>query len=146
VVEDAIKRTKSQSQAARYIGVSFNTYKKWAVYYNLYEQNKNWGGKGIKKGYASPKIKMEDIFSGKYKPSQYYTKKRMKKRLLEEGWLREECTICGWNERRITDGKVCLRLDYIDGSVDNKSLENIRLLCPNCFFVNNGFFHSSKYF
>ena len=70
----------------------------------------------------------------------------IKSRLIEEGYFNEECSICGWNEPRITDQKICLKLDYIDGEVDNKDLDNMRLLCPNCYLSNNGFFHQSKTF
>ena len=49
MVEDAIENTKSQSQASKWIGVSFNTYKKYAKYYGLWEQHLNKAGKGIKK-------------------------------------------------------------------------------------------------
>ena len=145
MVEDAIENTKSQSQASRWIGVSFNTYKKYAKYYGLWEQHLNKSGKGIKKGFGSYVIKLEEIFNGRKAPSKY-TKSVFKKRLLSENYLIEECSICEWNEPRLTDGKVCLNLDYIDGGSDNKSLENIRLLCPNCHLSNNGFFHSSKNF
>ena len=39
MVETAISNTKSQSEAARWIGVSYNTYKKWAKFYGLWEQH-----------------------------------------------------------------------------------------------------------
>ena len=144
-IETAIKNTRSQSEAARWIGVSYNTYKKYAKEYELWEKHKNQAGVGIRKGWNSFKIPIDDIFSGKYQ-STYYTKSRFKKRLIEEGYFREECSLCGWNEARITDELVCLNLDYADGDPNNKNLENLRLLCSNCYFTNNGFFHSSKNF
>lgn len=144
-VEQAIENTNSQSAAARWIGVSYNTYKKYAKFYEIWEDHKNQAGKGIKKGWGSYKIPLEDIFNGKYK-STFYTKTRFKKRLIFEGYLYEECSACGWNEQRLTDGKICLNLDYVDGNSDNKSIDNLRLLCPNCYLSNNGFFHSSRNF
>ena len=144
-IEQAIENTNSQSAAARWIGVSYNTYKKYAKFYAIWEDHKNQAGKGIKKGWGSYKIPLEDIFNGKYR-STFYTKTRFKKRLIGEGYLYEECSICGWNESRLTDGKICLNLDYEDGDSDNKSVDNLRLLCPNCYLSNNGFFHSSKNF
>tara|TARA_Y100000310_G_scaffold316582_1_gene368480 strand:- start:403 stop:912 length:510 start_codon:yes stop_codon:yes gene_type:complete len=145
MVEDAIASTKSNAEASRWIGVSFNTYKKYSKIYGLYEKHKNQSGKGIRKGWAAYSVPIEDIFSGKYK-STFYTKSHFKKRLIEEGYLYEECSLCGWNEKRVTDEKICLNLDYDDGDHNNKSLENLRLLCPNCYLSNNGFFHSSKNF
>ena len=35
---------------------------------------------------------------------------------------------------------------FIDGDSSNKSYENMRLLCPNCYLSNNGHFHNSKLF
>ena len=37
-------------------------------------------------------------------------------------------------------------LDYIDGDSSNKSFENLRLLCPNHYFLYNGRFPKSKEF
>ncbi len=145
MVEDAIRNSKSNSGAARWIGVAYNTYMKYAKFYGLWEQHKNKAGIGIKKGFGKYRICMDDILEGK-KVSTFYTKTRVKSRLIEGGYLNEECSICGWNEPRITDEKVCLNLDYIDSDSDNKSIDNIRLLCPNCYLSNNGFFHSSKNF
>jgi hypothetical protein len=54
--------------------------------------------------------------------------------------------VCGFNEGRITDGKIPLHIDYIDGDSNNKSFENIRLLCPNHYFLFNGTFPPSKQF
>ena len=34
----------------------------------------------------------------------------------------------------------------IDGDGDNKSFENMRLLCPNCYYSNNGKFLNSSLF
>ena len=48
MVETAIENSKSQSEAARWIGVSYNTYKKCAKFYDLWDQHLNPQGKGIK--------------------------------------------------------------------------------------------------
>tara|TARA_Y100000310_G_scaffold197556_1_gene197636 strand:- start:677 stop:1189 length:513 start_codon:yes stop_codon:yes gene_type:complete len=145
MVEDAIRSTKSQSQAAKWIGVSYNTYKKYAKFYGLWENHINQAGVGIKKGWGAYRISLDEILNGR-KVSSLYTKAFFKRRLIEEGYLQEECSICGWNESKLTDKKICLSLDYIDGNSDNKSLDNIRILCPNCYLSNNGFFHSSTSF
>ena len=109
MVQSAIDNTKSQSAAARWIGIAFNTYKQYAKSYGLWEQYKNQAGVGV-------------------------------------SYFNEECSICGWNEPRITDQKICLKLDYMDGNSDNKNIDNMRLLCPNCYFSNNGIFQQSKNF
>ena len=66
MILDAQSSCKSASECARWLNVSFNTYKKWAMYYQVYENLKNQSGKGIKKGFATYRISLEDIFSGLY--------------------------------------------------------------------------------
>ena len=139
----AQEQTKSNMEAARWMSVSYNTYKKWARYYNIFEQHKNQEGKGVKKGWASYKIPLEEVFKGK---KINYSLATLKKRMIEEGYWTEECHICGWNEERLTDNKICLSIDFIDGDSNNKDIKNMRLLCPNCYLSNNGKFNNSKLF
>ena len=51
-------------------------------------------------------------------------------------WLREvrgdACEMCGWNEVNPYTGKVPVVADHIDGDWQNNTLDNLRLLCPNC--------------
>ena len=51
MILDAQSQSQSASQCARWLNVTFNTYKKWATYYGVYENVKNQSGKGIKKGF-----------------------------------------------------------------------------------------------
>ena len=140
----AQENTSSAAEASRWLNVSYNTYKKWARYYNIFEQHKNQEGVGIKKGWASYKVPLDEILNGKRNIPKNYSLATFKNRLIEEGYFQEECSVCGWNEERLTDNKVCLKIDFLDDDSENKSIENIRLLCPNCSFTNVGHFHSSK--
>ena len=143
MITNAQENSKSAAEAARWLEVSYNTYKKWAKYYNVFEQHLNQSGVGVKKGWASYKISLEEIFNGK---KMNYSLAVLKKRMVEEGYWTEDCHICGWNEERLTDNKICLSIDFVDGSKENKQIENMRLLCPNCYLSNNGHFHNSKLF
>ncbi len=60
-----------------------------------------------------------------------------KARLIKEGLLKEECSSCkiiSWKGSITKDieTKLSLHLDHIDGDNTNNTLENLRLLCPNC--------------
>lgn len=51
-----------------------------------------------------------------------------KRHLVEtRGYKCEECEIDSWNGKSIV-----LELDHINGDSNDNSLENVRLLCPNC--------------
>ena len=65
MIEESQKHSKSNMEAARWLKVSYNTYRKWAKYYNLFDQHLNQAGFGVKKGWATYKIPLEDIFDGK---------------------------------------------------------------------------------
>tara|TARA_Y100001937_G_C7118948_1_gene331580 strand:+ start:678 stop:1175 length:498 start_codon:yes stop_codon:yes gene_type:complete len=139
------ENSKSAAEASRWLGVSYNTYKKWAQYYGVFEQHKNQEGIGIRKGWASYKVSLEEIFEGRSLPKRY-SLATLKNRLVDEGYALEECSNCGYNEANVETGKVCLMIDFIDGNKDNKQLDNIRVLCPNCYLSFNGSFPKSKTF
>ena len=143
MILDAQSQTKSAAEASSWLNVSYNTYKKWSKYYNIFDNHKNQSGVGISKKSTNFKIDLNEIFEGKYPD---YPNKVLKKRLINEGLIQEECDICKWNESRITDNKICLHLDYIDGDIKNKEYDNLRLVCSNCYFTNVGNFKNAKIF
>lgn len=44
----------------------------------------------------------------------------------------EKCMECGWDKVHLKTGKVPIQLEHVDGNSSNNSLENLKLLCPNC--------------
>jgi hypothetical protein len=44
----------------------------------------------------------------------------------------KKCMECGWCEINPYSGRVPIELEHIDGNSTNNSLDNLKLLCPNC--------------
>ena len=142
----AMANTQSATAAARFLNVSYESFRKYAKQYkdsesgkSLFELQKNASGKGIRK---APTVRrngrygINDILEGKH-PN--YNKKKLKERLLRAGEFEEKCACCGFDERRITDYTVPLKLDWLDSDKTNHKRENIQFLCLNCYYlqVNN---------
>jgi len=141
-IQRAMKVTRSNRAAARYLHVTYNTYKKYASLYKnedditLLEAHKNQEGKGIPK-YANRKISevpLEDIVEGRV-PTEYLDVKEVKRRLIFEAYLEEKCSHCGFSERRVHDTKVPVILNHKDGNKKNYHLDNLEFLCYNCSFL-----------
>jgi len=136
-VEEAQRRARSAAEAARILGVCYNTYKKWAKAYGVFENLINQPGIGISKGgnIRKGRYALEDLLKGMY-PT--YPVKKLQARIIKNGYLAEECAVCGFNEKRITDYKVPLKLNHLNGDITDHRFENIELLCFNCWFLTVG--------
>ncbi len=136
-IEEAQRHTDSGGSAARWLGVSYAMYKKYAVLYGLFERHANPTGKGIDKGFSKrpTSIPLRDILAGKYPK---YSLAKLKNRLIARNKIEEACCLCGFHERRITDGKVPLMLTFVDGDRSNFRLANLELRCYNCMFLTTG--------
>lgn len=142
-VESAMKVTRSNQAAARYLRVSPTTYKKYASLYkdskgiSLYEKHKNQSGDGLIKMRQTrvrdkSKYKLDNILLGKHPE---YPADRLLIRLIANGYKPEQCEHCGYREKRITDGRMPLILNHQDGDTTNHRLENLEVLCYNCYFT-----------
>jgi hypothetical protein len=126
----------SAADAARKLNVSYNTYKKWAKKYGIFDSFKNSSGKNVKKTHKNPnkgKYPLADILAGYYPTFPTF---RLKKKLFSSGYKKEECECCGFGEKRVSDNSIPLLLNYIDGNIKNKSLENLEILCYNCTYLS----------
>jgi hypothetical protein len=139
----AIRHTKSNRAAARYLGCSYQHYKPYAKLFNddetgqnLFELHKNQCGRGIPKFLPNrrrePNVKL--IFEEGVGYESFTTTK-IKTRGIAEGYLRDECYLCGCNERRLTDYKTPTLLNFKDGSKSNYIIDNLEILCYNCYFL-----------
>ena len=138
-------KTKSNMAAARYLHVSYQHYKRYAKMYKVFEGHKNQSGKGIPKFLKSigKEPALIDIIEGKLNASSFSADK-LKYRLITEGHLEECCNKCGFNEHRVLDHKIPLILHFKDKNLINYNLNNIELLCLNCYFLFVGDVYSKK--
>jgi len=105
--------------------------KQWAEIYGLFEEYKNQSGKGIRKSRKSG-IELQSILNGH---TTIGNKHYLKKLLIREKVFEEKCCRCGYKDKKIIDHSVPLVLDFIDGDESNQQFYNLRLLCPNCYFL-----------
>ena len=144
-ISAAQAKTKSNMAAARYLHVSYQHYKRYAKLYKLFEGHKNQSGKGIPKFLRGPKKMphMLEIIEGRIAASSFDPNK-LKYALIEQGYLLEECAVCGFKERRVLDYKVPLLLHFKDNNSNNYSLDNVQLLCYNHYFLTVGDIFTDK--
>jgi len=138
-------KTKSNMAAARYLHVSYTHYKRYAQMYKVFEDHKNQSGKGIPKFLkgTSKEPALLDIIEGRISAASFSPAK-IKYRLIEEGYLLEECSMCGFKERRVLDYKMPLLLHFKDNNKSNDNSDNIELLCYNHYFLTVGEIFTDK--
>jgi len=140
LLESEIKNAQSISisgkQAAERLNVSWKTYVKWAKIYGINNLN-NKPGKGSKKTYSPHKGKypIHKLLNCEFPEYEPY---KLKDKLIKSGLIPVCCVQCGFNEARSIDGKYPLLLDFADGNTKNHKLENLRLLCYNCYYNSVG--------
>ena len=145
----AMKQTRSVLAAARYLNCSYQHLKPFMKAYkdeetglSLFDLHKNQCGKGIPKfmshtpfGKKLPAI--EDIVNGRADASSF-TPEKLKFKMIEAGYMVEQCYWCGYDEKREIDGKTPLIMFFKDGNKHNYRDGNCQLSCYNCYFMRLG--------
>lgn len=145
-IENAMRYTKSVRAAAKYLGCSYQHLKPFMKNLKvdesdpnsptLFEVHKNPHGRGIPKHLPNkrkePNVKIIFTQGIGY---ESFTPAKIKSRGIAEGYLKDECYMCGCNERRITDYKTPTLLHFKDGNKSNYLKDNLEVLCYNCYFL-----------
>ena len=130
----AIENTNSMKEAARELHIAFNTLKKYAKMYDI------WAPNQCDKGNTKPKvdklwnIQVHDIFAGEYPDYPHW---KLQKKLLHEGYLEQKCSSCGYDKYRDSDLSSPLLIHFINKDSTDMRLDNLLLLCYNCYFIKN---------
>jgi len=150
----AMDKTKSVRAAARYLNCSYQHIKKWMKLYvdsngvSLFDAHKNQSGKGIPKFLSVSNLNKKepailDIIEGRIDPS-HFNPQKIKYRLITDGYLKDECNNCGFHERRVSDYKSPLILHFKDNNKQHYRLDNMEMLCYNCYYLMVGDIFSIK--
>lgn len=129
-IQDAIEKTLSMRQAAKYIGVSYNTFKKYAKMHDVFVPV---SGKGIPHDTVPVwGLKIKDLLDGEHPNYPHW---KLQEKLIKHGYLIEKCQNCDESRLRENDLKGPVLLDYLDNDQTNRNIDNLRLLCFNCYFL-----------
>lgn len=141
-VRYAMANSKSNIDAARFLRISKNTYRRYANMYTdidtgltLFQlhsaQSKKNKAPREKTKKHTPTMLMK-ILSGE---RDRFDRAVFKESLFSEAIKEEKCESCGFEERRVSDYRVPLVLTFIDGNKNNPRVENIKVVCLNCYFL-----------
>ena len=140
----AMKMTKSNMACARYLGISYMHYSRYAKSYidektgkTLFDLHKNQAGRGIRKHLGGKDPDLKALMDGELYVKSYNLN-RYKDRLIQEGYIEQCCSSCNFNEQRVQDYKVPLLIHFKDKNKQNWKVDNIELLCYNCYFLYIG--------
>ena len=134
-IELAIKSTQSMGQAALYMNVAKNTFKKYAKLHGLWAPLKS--SKGIRHtGNVGAALKhdLKAILEGK-NPNPFREETLLTKG-IREGYIACKCGNCSQDFSHVdySDKLPPLILDFLDKNPMNTELSNLRALCFNCVY------------
>ena len=125
----AIQESESMIKAAASLHVSYNTFKKWAKRYGVFKPRPSSAGVTRARKVTWSGLKPLDV------------ELSSQKKLIKEFILPQRCSQCGESRFRKSDMLSPLILHFIDGDIHNKTPDNMRLFCYNCYFLEKDHNH-----
>ena len=131
-IKAAIASTQSMSQAAIYLGVSYNTFTKYAKQYGLFKPLTS--SKGIRRSHNGQFTHdIGKILEGK-SPNPFRDQTLLSK-AIKEGYIAPCCSNCNHDFSEYNMRKdPPLMLDFLDKNPQNTAIHNLRALCFNCVY------------
>ena len=151
-IRDTMANSRSNKEAARWLGITDITYKKYAKEYideatgkNLFQLHMNQSGKGMPKNWTGGiwKKNLDDMLV-ENQPINSKRIVRLKELLMIDGRLGYQCSACKYGEKRLTDMKAPLLLNFKNNKKSDWRIENLQWLCYNCHFLFVGDIFSNK--
>jgi len=131
-IQNAINITMSMRQAANYLNVSYNIFKREATKHKLFQASSNKGIRRVHKNTFSNQM-LASILKGEQPMS--YRETMLLRKAFSEAYLEKACSNCTANYAHNTDKQPPpLVLDFLDGDNNNGKQENLRVLCLNCVY------------
>lgn len=151
-IREAMANSRSNKEAARWLGITDITYKKYAKGYidettgkTLFQLHMNQSGKGMPKNWTGGKWKKSlDEMLVENQPINSKRIVRLKELLMIDGRLGYQCSACKYGEKRLTDMKAPLLLNFKNNIKSDWRIENLQWLCYNCHFLFVGDIFSNK--
>jgi DNA-directed RNA polymerase subunit RPC12/RpoP len=110
---------------------NYVTFHKYSRLWNVDVSHFVGSRKGLATQWGTESVLLEQVLV----ENSFYSKIRLKKRLIKEGLLPYRCAECGIHEWR--DKSLVLQLEHRNGNTFDNRLENLCLLCPNCHSQTN---------
>jgi hypothetical protein len=129
-VQDAVSNSISYRQVLTQLGIipaggNYAVLKKFIATHNI--NTDHFKGQGWNRNQKPiSKVPIDQYLSNQ----RSITSHKLRKRLLKDGIFLHKCSSCNLTEW--LGDPIPLELDHIDGCNTNNSLQNLRLLCPNC--------------
>ena len=142
-VLEAMAHTRSNEEAARWMGITYRTWKKYGKMYKdeetgltLFDKHMNVAGKGIPKNWAHGHWKKTlDEMLTTNQPMGTKHILNLKELMIKDGRMGFKCNSCGYCEKRLTDMRAPLILHFKNGLKSDWRIENLQWMCYNCYFV-----------
>lgn len=130
-VKEAVSKSTYKGEAIRNLGIenkSSNGYKILSYLTTIYDIDcSHFSTRVCNPNPTTAATPIQEIFDGNH---PLYSRKSLKLRLVREGYMTNDCAVCGLGEWR---GKpIPVELDHINGVSWDNRLENLRIVCRNC--------------